>query len=97
MGVPVVTLAGDRPASREAASLLRQAGLPGFIAGSPGEYLDLALHWFSRPQELAKLREGMRDQLRTSRLLDGRALARDLESAYRSLWSGWCQERGAAN
>ena len=38
MGVPVVTLRGDRHAGRVGASLLTQVGLMDWIAGSPEEY-----------------------------------------------------------
>ena len=43
MGVPVVTLRGDRHAGRVGASLLTQLGLTDLIAGSIEEYVEIAV------------------------------------------------------
>ena len=43
MGVPVLTLAGDRRASRMGKCILSCLGLDGFVADSQAAYLDLAL------------------------------------------------------
>ena len=37
MGVPVITLAGDRHLSRVGLSILRQVGLPDLVAGTEGQ------------------------------------------------------------
>src|SRR5678815_3324539 len=42
MGVPVVTVAGDRHASRVGASLLSAAGLGELVGGSVDEYITIA-------------------------------------------------------
>lgn len=42
MGVPVISLAGDRHASRVGASLLNQVGLFKFTANSQEEYIQIA-------------------------------------------------------
>ncbi|MBI4912647.1 MAG: tetratricopeptide repeat protein [Acidobacteria bacterium] len=90
MGVPVVTLLGDRPAARYGASLLKQAGLEEFVARDLDEYLGIARTWAQDPARLSSLRAGMRERLRASALLDGPRLAREVEAALRGLWRGWC-------
>jgi protein O-GlcNAc transferase len=90
MGVPVVTLYGERYAGRMAASALTALGLTELIARSPEEYVAIAAHWAADVDRLARLRAGLREQMRTSPLCDGAAFTRSLEEAYRSLWRRWC-------
>jgi predicted O-linked N-acetylglucosamine transferase (SPINDLY family) len=77
MGVPVVTFPGRTFAGRHATSHLHHAGLAQFVARTPQEYVDLAVSWSQRPQELATLRAGLREQVRRSPLCDAAAFARD--------------------
>lgn len=76
MGVPVVTFPGCTFAGRHATSHLHHAGLPMFVASSPQEYVELAVAWSQRPQELAELRAGLREQVRHSPLCDAASFAR---------------------
>jgi protein O-GlcNAc transferase len=89
MGVPVVTLAGDRHAARVGASLLAQAGLGELVARSPAEYVAIVAEWARRPVALAALRAGMRARLAASPLLDAGALARAMAAAFRAMWRDW--------
>ena len=54
MGVPVVTLRGDRHAGRVGASLLSQIGLTDWIAGSVEEYVQIAAALAGNPQRLKR-------------------------------------------
>lgn len=81
MGVPVVTLAGERSVSRSAASLLHTAGLRDWIARTPDDYVGIALLESRRRQEPSALRR----RLRASPLMDEARFARDLEETYRRL------------
>jgi predicted O-linked N-acetylglucosamine transferase (SPINDLY family) len=86
MGVPVVTFPGRTFASRHATSHLHHAGLSIFVASSPQEYVDLAVSWSQRPDALAALRAGLREQVRRSPLCDAATFARDwLELMRRTL------------
>lgn len=93
MGVPVVTLRGDRPAGRESAGILTTLGLPELIAESPDEYVRIARDLASSPERLAQLRTGLRERMR-QQLCDGAAFTRRLEDAYQQMWRGWCQTHG---
>jgi protein O-GlcNAc transferase len=66
MGVPVVTLCGESPASRCGAAVLRFAGLPEFIAGTEQEYVEIALAHAANLPKLNQIRRGLRDRM-TSR------------------------------
>ncbi|MBI4913638.1 MAG: glycosyltransferase [Acidobacteria bacterium] len=90
MGVPVVSLAGDRHAGRVGASLFAAAGLEGWVSGGPEAYLRRAVELASNPQHLAALRADLRPRLARSPLLDGASFARDMEGLFRSLWRRIC-------
>jgi predicted O-linked N-acetylglucosamine transferase (SPINDLY family) len=91
MGVPVVTMRGDRYAGRMVASTLTQVGLVDLIAGSPEEFVGFAAALASNTDRLATLRAALREQVRRSPLCDGAASTRHLEAAYRALWRRWAE------
>jgi protein O-GlcNAc transferase len=91
MGVPVVTLRGDRHAGRVGASLLTQLGLTDLIAGSVEEYVEIAVALAGDPARLADLRRSLRPRMAASPLCDAPAFARKIEAAYRAMWKDWCQ------
>jgi len=68
MGVPVVTLRGDRHASRVSASLLHTVGHPEWIAESWEQFQEIALRLASDRQALAAQRSRLRQELLGSAL-----------------------------
>lgn len=90
MGVPVLTLAGDRSASRSAASILGNLGLDGWIATTADDYVRLALGNASDRTRLAELRRTLRQRLSASPLMDEARFARDMQAAHRAMWREWC-------
>lgn len=92
MGVPVVTLRGDRHAGRVGTSLLTAVGLPELIADTPEAYVDLAVELARDLDRLASLRATLRERVRASALCDAAGFARDMETAYRAMWRRWCSE-----
>ncbi len=92
MGVPVVTLAGKRYAERISASELTAVGLERFIADNRGDYVRIAVALARDSALRIELREQLRPQMARSPLCDGESLAREIESAYRSIWKKYCSE-----
>jgi len=90
MGVPVITLLGDRHLARVGASLITQVGLQELIARTPEEYIDLAIRLASNPHYLNEIHLGLRKRMAQSSLCDIPRFARKLESTYRTLWKKWC-------
>ena len=86
MGVPVVTLAGDRHASRVGASLLNAAGHCEWIAQTSAEYIAIAEALVNDRPRLASIRLALRDELRRSPLLDHAAQARRFGDALLACW-----------
>jgi predicted O-linked N-acetylglucosamine transferase (SPINDLY family) len=86
MGVPVVTLAGQRYVERISASKLTALGLEDLIANSQEEYIETALSLANDQHRRTTLRANLRKRMAQSPLRDGGDLAREMESAYRSMW-----------
>lgn len=63
MGVPVVTLAGDRPAARLGVSSLAYAGVDGFVAQTLNEYVQRVEYWATHLDELAAVRASLREKM----------------------------------
>jgi len=92
MGVPVVTLAGDRHAGRVSAAILRRAKLDDWVAESVPEYIAIAARKASSVADLSALRNSLRNQFASSPVMDGARVAREIEAAYRSVWQEWCNQ-----
>ena len=90
MGVPVVTLRGDRPYGRVGASLLASVGLPDLITKDAESYVRTAAGMAGDPSRLMNLRFGLRERMRASPLCDEAGFARAMEQAYRRMWRAWC-------
>lgn len=90
MGVPVLTLCGDRYASHMTESLLMGAGLSAWVTDDLVDYLKTALTLSSDIQSLARLRAKLRRQVEQSGLVDANTFARDFAACLRQAWQAWC-------
>jgi protein O-GlcNAc transferase len=89
MGVPVVTLAGDRHAARVGVSLLQHLNLDQLIAHSQDQYVHIACALAADPQQRQSWRHGLQELMRRSPLTDVPAFTRNLELGYRAAWTEW--------
>ncbi len=90
MGVPVVSLAGDRHAARVGLSLLSAIGRPEWVARTTDEYVALGASLATDPANLAAASRGLRDQVRASPLLDHAGQGARFATALRSCWAHYC-------
>lgn len=93
MGVPVLTLRGDRFLSRQGVGLLMNVGLPEWIAADPDDYVQRAVRHAGELHALAKLRDGLREQVLASPIFDAPSFAQHFETALRSMWRTWCGQQ----
>jgi predicted O-linked N-acetylglucosamine transferase (SPINDLY family) len=84
--VPIITVVGNSFASRVAASILRAAGFPEFVADSLPTYERLAIELARDPRALTSAKDRLASRLPRSPLFDVVKFSRDLEAAYASMW-----------
>lgn len=88
MGVPVVTLRGRHHRGRVGTSLLKRVGLDDWVAADAEAYVEIAAGLARDSSLRAEFRTGSRERM--APLCDAGSFARDMETAYRSLWRDWC-------
>ncbi|TND01766.1 MAG: hypothetical protein FD120_2530 [Gammaproteobacteria bacterium] len=86
MGVPVITLAGQRFIERHSASLLFAVDHGDWVAGSIGEYKEKVLTLAGDPARRRQLRATQREWMAASPLLDAEDLASQIEATFRQWW-----------
>ena len=79
MGVPVISLAGERPSGRLTSSILNQIGHPEWISTSAKAYFGKACELASAPETLSDIRTNLRPQVKSSVLCDEIGFVRRLE------------------
>ena len=85
MGVPVITLTGERYVSRMSTAVLSGAALVEWIASCEQEYYALALKAADQLRDLRQSRDQLRTHLLSSPLCDASALNASLISAFQDM------------
>lgn len=93
MGVPVLTLTGDRKIQRMGNSILQAIGLSDWIARTPEDYVNKAIHFAQDLDAIASLRTILRERFQNSELGDIQGLTLALENAYQQMWNKLEQEK----
>jgi predicted O-linked N-acetylglucosamine transferase (SPINDLY family) len=93
MGVPVVTLMGERHASRVSASLLHAIGRPDWVGASPEDYVRIATELAANRARLGEIRGGLRAEMQRSTLMDHTGQSARFSAALRQCWREWCAAR----
>jgi protein O-GlcNAc transferase len=96
MGVPVVTLVGQTVVGRAGLSQLSNLGLPELIAHTPDQFVQIAANLSADLARLSHLRSTLRTRMEQLPLMDARRFAKGIESAYRTMWHRWCEEKASA-
>jgi predicted O-linked N-acetylglucosamine transferase (SPINDLY family) len=90
MGVPVVSLVGERNLGRAGLSILNNVGLGELAAKDVDAYVETAMRLAQDQVRLAALRASLRERMRSSPLLDAEGYTRKVEQAFRDMWVDWC-------
>jgi protein O-GlcNAc transferase len=89
MGVPVLTLSGTSFLSRQGLGLLMNAGLADWVAVDENDYVARAVIHATDLSALSYLRNGLRQQVTASSIMDGERFAQQFTTALRSMWQSW--------
>jgi len=95
MGVPVVTLVGQRAVSRAGWCQLSNLGLGELAAQTPGQFVSIAVKLADDLPRLQELRSTLRGRMERSPLMDAPKFARSIEAAYRQMWRTWSAQAAA--
>jgi len=85
MGVPTITLNGDRHASRVGASIMTHVGLEEFIAIDKQNFINIAVYFSKNINSLGEIRKNLRNKMKNSALCDNKLFAKNIENIYLDL------------
>lgn len=88
MGVPVVTLRGDRHGSRIAYSILKNVGVENLAVSNLDEYVKRAVALAGDKKYLKFLHKNLREMFRNSSLMDAKNYVREVEEIYLQICGG---------
>jgi protein O-GlcNAc transferase len=89
MGVPAITLYGQRHVTRMVSSVLKAIECDDWIAQTKEEFVRKAVSLAEDREGLAQHRRTLRQRMLASPLCDGPGFARKIEALYRQLWQEW--------
>jgi protein O-GlcNAc transferase len=89
MGVPVITRFSDSAPGRAGLSQLTNLKLTELAADSDEHFVRIATELANDIPRLAQLRAGLRERMLQSPITDAAGFTRNLEAAYRKIWTDW--------
>ncbi|CAM2977264.1 tetratricopeptide repeat protein [Rariglobus hedericola] len=93
MGVPILTLCGDRITARRTTTLLKAVGRQDLVTTSPEAYIARAVEIASDLPALRASRAPLRAAVQASDWCNGPLIAADLAAAFRALWIKACHRK----
>jgi protein O-GlcNAc transferase len=86
MGVPFITMKGDRFYAHNGETIAHNAGLSEWIAENQDDYVDKAVGFAARIEQLSMLRTFLREKILQSPLFDCESFATNFTEAMRDMW-----------
>jgi predicted O-linked N-acetylglucosamine transferase (SPINDLY family) len=87
MGVPIISLAGELPISRQTKSFLDLVGLGDLVAKSYDEYVNKAVILANNMEQLKNIRETVRQRMLESPLCDAKKYSSELCELFFTMWN----------
>ena len=93
MGVPILTLKGEKFISNCGNSINHNLGMNDWIAISTEEYQLKAIEFASNLENLKSIRHNLRKKCLNSALFDGKKFANDFNSSLESMWQNFITKK----
>ncbi|PCJ18731.1 MAG: hypothetical protein COB02_09855 [Candidatus Cloacimonadota bacterium] len=93
MGIPAIGLRGNQFSARVSASFLENIGLSELVADSFLEYYEIISDLYFNKDKYIVLRQKLSNNLKTTTMFDPKKKAKDLESAYKTMWKKYLESR----
>jgi predicted O-linked N-acetylglucosamine transferase (SPINDLY family) len=90
MGIPILTLSGNRHASRIGQRLMLALNMPEWVALDHHDFVKKAVLFAKDRNGLDILRKNMRTRILESGISDRKQYVHSLEKIFRQLWIEWC-------
>lgn len=90
MGVPILTMKGQRQVSNLGAAVMSKVGLPAFVAEDGIDFVSKGAALARQPAVLSEVRGSLRTRLGTGQNFQPEYLAHCLEEGFGSVWRHWC-------
>jgi protein O-GlcNAc transferase len=90
MGVPTITLKGERHVQRTTWSLLKHLGFSFLAADDDDSYLGIATNLLRDPDQLKALHDQIRQRVDEINAIGSRPYVSELENQYLTLWQAYC-------
>ena len=97
MGVPVVSLIGQRHGSRFGYSILKNLGMEECIANSSEEYIEKTIMLASDKKKLLNLRKNLRKNMEESPLMNGKLYMECVEKEYLKIYQEYINKENRKN
>ena len=89
MGIPVITLVGERHNGRFGYSLLHNMGLDELCTFSEEEYIQKAIDLANDWDKIREYHLTLRRRMRQSPIMDDTIYMAEIETAYEKIWNAW--------
>lgn len=86
MGLPLISMAGKKHLARVGVSHLTNIGYPEWIADDRDQYVRIATELASDAERLNTIRQGLREKMSNSPLMDSDAFVAELEEKLIEIW-----------
>ena len=96
MGVPVITLRGDRFIAHNGETIAHNTGQSSWIADNEADYLAKAIFFSSHLKELSEIRSGLRSKILSSPLFDSDRFAQNFEDILTFMWKDFLKMRASS-
>jgi predicted O-linked N-acetylglucosamine transferase (SPINDLY family) len=86
LSVPLVTLTGNKIASRLSSGILEIAGFPELIANTKDEYINKLVDLAKNPERIVNYKKNIREKYLNSAAADMKSFSKDFFNGLRDLW-----------